>query len=373
MLKRTLAHGIRRLSFYDKTVEQYAFQEPHHLTVGDLIAKGSCPQDPIESAQYVHAQLPIRLAQTIRTIQSLPFIVGVNPYVNDVYYMYWDAFQVIHKFPPITRRSHAEEFSELLFYLLAKNKGQVKILAKGISEVRAKGQIKRLKSDYLDHFLDAFLREVLIRRILVATHIAVDGEVAEAADWVGIFRRHCKPAESLRSAMDNITHTCMAEFGVAPAFTVTGNMDATFMYPPSHLNFILTELLENSAQAVLTRQLRTGKICAPIEATIRKGDGLEIVISDEGGGLPKDKKEKIWTYGYRGHTPADEPAVFSKTTDVPAMPQAQKVAGGPGFGLPLARVYIKYLGGDIMLQSTNGYGCHCHLTFPPLKGDFQLT
>ena len=94
MLKRTLAHGIRRLSFYDKTVEQYAFQEPHHLTVGDLIAKGSCVQDPIESAQYVRTQLPIRLAQTIRTIQSLPFIVGVNPYVNDVYYMYWDAFQV---------------------------------------------------------------------------------------------------------------------------------------------------------------------------------------------------------------------------------------------------------------------------------------
>ena len=28
----------------------------------------------------------------------------------------------------------------------------------GISEVRTKGQIKRLKSDYLDHFLDAFLR-----------------------------------------------------------------------------------------------------------------------------------------------------------------------------------------------------------------------
>lgn len=28
-----------------------------------------------------------------RRLQTLPFIVGVNPYVNDVYHMYWDAFR----------------------------------------------------------------------------------------------------------------------------------------------------------------------------------------------------------------------------------------------------------------------------------------
>ena len=41
--------------------------------------------------------------------------------------------------------------------------------------------------------IPTLLQEVLIRRILVATHIAVDGEVAKAADWVGLFQRHCRP------------------------------------------------------------------------------------------------------------------------------------------------------------------------------------
>ena len=47
----------------------------------------------LASAQLVHSQVPIRLARIIRSLQSLPFIMGVNPYINDVYHIYWDAFQ----------------------------------------------------------------------------------------------------------------------------------------------------------------------------------------------------------------------------------------------------------------------------------------
>ena len=52
----------RRLAFYDKTVEEYASQQPHRLTVGDVLAQAApgTMLEPIPSAQYVHSQLPIR-------------------------------------------------------------------------------------------------------------------------------------------------------------------------------------------------------------------------------------------------------------------------------------------------------------------------
>eukprot|EP00667_Euglena_gracilis_P028997 EG_transcript_37802 len=135
MLRRAAVRSLQRLAFYDQTVEEYASQEVHHLTVGDVMQRAQPGRKAmIANARYVHEQLPIRLANTIRKLQTLPFIVGVNPYVNNVYQMYWDAFQAVRKFPPIATSVQADEFSDLLMYLLEKNKDQVGVLAKGIAE-----------------------------------------------------------------------------------------------------------------------------------------------------------------------------------------------------------------------------------------------
>jgi len=375
-MRRTVRRCLQRVAFYDQTVEEYASQEMHHLTVGNVLQQAAAPRRDrtISSAQYVHQQLPIRLATSIRRLQTLPFIVGVNPYVNDVYHMYWDAFQAVRKVPPIATRSQADDFTELLVYLLTKNRDQVQVIAKGISEVRSK-RIKRLDSGQMDAFLDQILTEALARRTIVALHLAyADPPTPAEGDWAAIFRRDCAPAAAVAAAMAAVRRLSLHQFQWAPECHVTGDVDARFMYIPTHLDFILFEMLKNAAYATCRRRAREpDRNLRPIEVTIRQGDHLEIVIADEGGGLRMDKKERIWSYGFTGEEgPVQEDFVVADPPHVAGLPPIGRLKGS-GFGLPTARVYLRYLGGGIAIHSTRGYGCHCHLAFPPILDSFLLT
>ena len=55
----------------------------------------------LESARYVAKELPIRLARRVRSIQQLPFIVGLTPHVRKAYVLYHESFENIRSFPPI--------------------------------------------------------------------------------------------------------------------------------------------------------------------------------------------------------------------------------------------------------------------------------
>ena len=68
----------------------------------------------------------------------------------------------------------------------------------------------------------------------------------------------------------------------------------------------------------------------------------------------------IWQFA---HSTADENEVENETAF-----GVDEITGGPirGFGLPLARIYARYLGGDITLKSLEGYGVDAYLHLPRL-------
>ena len=126
------------------------------------------------------------------------------------------------------------------------------VLAKGISEVRAKERNKRVDSQYVDNFLDSFLKDALIRRLLVANHLAhTEADMHTDGQWQGIFRLDCLPAQSLQDTIATVKDMCVAEFGAAPKFEISGDVDTSFMYIPSHLDFVFMEMLKNSTRYVL--------------------------------------------------------------------------------------------------------------------------
>ena len=72
---------------------------------------------------------------------------------------------------------------------------------------------------------------------------------------------------------------------------------------------------------------------------------------DEGGGIPRNGMERIWTYTY---TTAEAPEDRGGRQEHDAM-------AGYGFGLPLSRLYAKYFGGDLQVISMDGYGTDAYL------------
>merc|ERR1711971_803293 len=72
-------------------------------------------------------------------------------------------------------------------------------------------------------------------------------------------------------------------------------------------------------------------------------------VSDLGGGIPFDVGDRVWDFLYSGWADSGEEAT---------------ALAGFGLGLPLARLYARYLGGSLSLVSLPDYGVDTYIFLP---------
>ena len=92
---------------------------------------------------------------------------------------------------------------------------------------------------------------------------------------------------------------------------------------------------------------------------VAKGEeDVTIKVCDRGGGIPRSGLAKIWKFA---HSTASEGEMESEFG-------VDEVTGTKirGYGLPLARIYARYLGGELTLKSTEGHGLDAYLHLPRL-------
>merc|ERR1712048_594182 len=88
----------------------------------------------------------------------------------------------------------------------------------------------------------------------------------------------------------------------------------------------------------------------PIKVMIRQGKSdVTIKIADQAGGSPSGDIEKWFDYMY---STSEMPTIGSHTGSVMA---------GFGVGLPLSRLYARFLSGDLEVQTVNGYGTDVYI------------
>ena len=144
----------------------------------------------------------------------------------------------------------------------------------------------------------------------------------------------------------------------APKVIIECNENLRYMYIPAHLSHMIFEVVKNSLRAVVERygtDLEASKY-PPI--TIVVGDGSEdftIRISDKGGGIPRSVQKRVWLYNYT--TVKDAPDIDSKFSE----PMMNAPMAGFRYGLPITRLYARYFGGDVILQSIEGYGTDVYM------------
>ena len=52
-------------------------------------------------AQHVHKELTVRLARRLLDMQTLPYVVVINPNIQKVFGLYNDAFKTLVNFPKV--------------------------------------------------------------------------------------------------------------------------------------------------------------------------------------------------------------------------------------------------------------------------------
>ena len=117
-----------------------------------------------------------------------------------------------------------------------------------------------------------------------------------------------------------------------------------FPYIPGHLHYIITEILKNAVVSHHANKV----LDKPINVIMAEGKKDVIIkISDFGSGFPISQIEKMFTYAY-------------STQKLDILPEYEvsntPIMAGFGFGLPTARLYAQYFGGELYINPLENYG-----------------
>ena len=98
---------------------------------------------------------------------------------------------------------------------------------------------------------------------------------AEVPNMIGLVNLKTSPFDIANSAIEDASYMCRRTHGDAPDVVVVGRTDLTFPYVPSHLNYMLVELLKNSMRATVEKHGVDNM--PPIKIVIADGEDNEDV------------------------------------------------------------------------------------------------
>lgn len=336
------------------TINDYADRRQRSLNLDQLVEFGSAPDSDraLKAGLFLYDEIPIRLAHMIREIEIMPFGLAETASVRRIHALYVRSFAEIYDFQRPETEEQLNNFILLISDIKHRHSHVIEMMAQGIQELKAKSK-GRVIGDRITLFLDRFYTSRIGIRMLIGQLVALG---RQSDGWVGIISSQTSPYQSAKQALRQVEILCRAKYGFAPKIQFEGQLDLKFTYIPSHLDYMLTELLKNSfrATAEFNKDVPEEEL-PPIHFIIAGGtEDITIKISDHGGGIPRSKLERCWTYLYSSAEPP--PEVSGYHSEIPSAPLA-----GMGFGLPITRLYARYFGGDLTIMSMEGYGTDAYL------------
>ncbi|KAL9121063.1 MAG: hypothetical protein Q9187_002378 [Circinaria calcarea] len=404
---REWSHPPTSANIADDTVARLAARPLHPLTLSDLVRHGRPPLSTealFSSANFTLSLLPIRLAHRIHALRNLPFIVVSNPNIASIYNNYLHSLSTLLPYHErqITTLEDEIQFTEVMADLVQTHANTIPVLARGFLECR-----KYISPGDVTRFLDAHLRARIGTRLIAEQHIALhlssqpyNGGTAgpegssPSSSYVGVIDTALRPADLIRNCESFVSEICELKYGVRPTLIINGQPEITIAHVPTHLEYIITELLKNAFRATV----ESGKEREPVEVTIvispdipkplpssasSNGNpsgfvshapdpsipGVTIRIRDRGGGISPTNLPNIWSYSFT--TFAEDDVLDANNGagngNIDALNTISGAGGdgsslaGLGYGLPLGRAYAEYFGGGIAVQSLWGWGTDVYL------------
>jgi pyruvate dehydrogenase kinase 2/3/4 len=381
-------------------VNFYSSREHTQLEMREVVRR--CQDPNYNSNLYCHRQLPIILAHMVKLLDGFPAGLSAMKSIADVRERYIDCFDLLlSQDQPLCekteRKFHAalEKIEDDLQQL-----DVLKSIATGVLELKEHVHRHRLALIHLkntterwkgvkipsEHHaiqelqllqgpLDEFNRQYVYYNFLSRQLL---GLVASkpSSDMVGIVDKELDLFEVVKYAVSDACQICTSAYG--------DNPDVNFVFPPqslrshkfmhmgSTITYIIVELMKNALRATIETHMKRNDMglidCAsmpPVTVLVNVPPTAEhacVCISDEGGGIPRSKMDAVMSYTFTtAAVPAIEPVKNNRGEGKPRPADDSRLArtavmAGYGYGLPMSRVYAQCFGGDIQLQSVEGYG-----------------
>lgn len=237
----------------------------------------------IQVAGFLRRELPIRLARRVVDLSRVPYMHELNS-VRQVKELYIHSFLELVNFDKKIRNMEQEEkFAKVLESIYERHASVLVQMARGAFELRKairEGQItfdddsssqkqqqyyvngkskhslstKKpvLEFEQLDEchaFLDRFYVSRIGIRVLIGQYLALRQKPVE--NYIGIICSKTSPYQIVKRAIEDATFMCTRRYGDAPDVIIKGKLDFTFPYLPTHLHYVMLELLKNSMRATM--------------------------------------------------------------------------------------------------------------------------
>lgn len=337
-------------------------------------------------------------------MQTLPYAALVNPHINHVYDLYYSAFETLRKVPEIKTLKDNDNFCDIIREQLRDHLSVIPRLAMGVLEIS-----ESIPSDQCDKLVNSLLRSRISRRVIAEQHCALTkayrspDHLPPAAklhpehgdDFVGEIFLRCNAKEIVQQCADTIGNLAKQAYGsdvLLPEVIIEGADDICFPYIPSHLEYIIGELLRNSFQATVERH---GSKPPPIEVLICEASQHVIIrVSDQGGGIDRENLPNLWSFSKgpernrRLRNLEQVPKLAATLQDL-KVPESESsdlkhdqkqtrfdhslgsLSGRHpdlrlGIGLPMSRIFAEYWAGSLEVHNLEGYGVDAFLQISKL-------
>ena len=301
-----------------------------------------------------------RLAKRTTELENLPYGLSAMPSINKLSSWYIQSFEELYNF---NNYSNDEEMVDLLKNIYDRHADTADKMTEGFKQLN-KNLSDRYNEDVFDYLkkhghlpcgnfeklnssLDQFYTNRLSVRLLIDQYINYD---SPKENYVGIINKKTSPQKVLDDAVYDAVSICNSNYGDSPEIIINSITNPEICYIPSHLYYVLFEVIKNSLRASIENEQEE------INVVISGVDDVIIKISDRGKGIPYSDIDKIWYYSY---TTMENNFYNDKMNLDRHSPMA-----GFGLGLSISRSIIKFLGGDIRLMSMEGYGTDVYISIP---------
>ncbi|KAG8528454.1 uncharacterized protein KY384_007372 [Bacidia gigantensis] len=294
----------------------------------------------LDSANFSLSLIPIRLAHRLKALRNLPFIVVSNPHIARIYNIYMHSLSTLVGYSNRTIQSleEEEEFTKVMADLVQTHNNTIPILARGFLESR-----RCISPAAVTQFLDEHLRARIGTRLIAEQHIALhlssqphcgsQGSSTTSKQYVaedtpssqiGVIDTALKISDLVRNCESWVGELCELTYGVRPSVIINGQPETKLAYVPTHLEYIITELLKNAFRATVEKghekeavEVTIAGSAVPYDSLLQNAPistkrpldvdnaaseeaapGVTIRIRDRGGGIPPAALPNIWAYSF---------------------------------------------------------------------------
>jgi pyruvate dehydrogenase kinase 2/3/4 len=381
--------ALERQQHSNQLVTFYASLKRTSIDINTVVAK--CRDPNYRQYIFCHRELPIIAAHMIGMIDQFPSGLFAMKRVLAVRQIVLNVFQKLTAQPVPATEKDERAFATLLEQIMEDLEPVVQTMALGVLELRrtltmhrealhdvaarddkvaSMAELPELQES-LDHFYLALVQFKFLSLQLLQTAAKKREESAKGSgregQIVGIVDTTIDLVDVARAAAHNARLVCDEHYGDSPEIDIDVTDDdgrAYVSHLHDHLNYILVELLKNSLRATVDTHVKRNAMgfitCEDMPrvvvriATSCSGDTATVVVSDQGGGIARSDMSKIMSYTYTS-TPKTALAQVEEGDQQPTL------LAGYGYGLPMSRIHARLFGGDLLVQSVEGYGTEAYL------------